>query len=164
MVAVWEYEARKKALNIKFILYGHTDAVTCLAASPAYNVIISGSRDSTAIIWDLSRGLFVRQLRGHAGPVAAVAVNDLTGDIATCAATWLHMWNINGDELASVNTCVGRADRMQQILCVAFSQIHEWDQNNVVMTGSTDGVTRVCFKLFLKVSISLSFIYFRCGQ
>ncbi|CAG9840042.1 unnamed protein product [Diabrotica balteata] len=88
VVTVWEYEARKKSLTIKHSLYGHTDAITCLAASPAYNVIISGSRDCTAIIWDLSRGVFVRQLRGHAGPVAAVAVNDLTGDIATCAATW----------------------------------------------------------------------------
>ncbi|XP_044762510.1 WD repeat and FYVE domain-containing protein 3 [Coccinella septempunctata] len=143
VITVWEYEARKKALNIKYNLYGHTDAVTCLAASPAYNVIISGSRDCTAIVWDLSRGMFVRQLRGHAGPIAAVAVNDLTGDIATCAATWLHIWTINGDEVASVNTCVGRADRMQQILCVAFSQTHEWDPMNVIMTGSTDGVTRM---------------------
>lgn len=82
-------------------------------------------------------------MQGHAGPVAAVAVNDLTGDIATCAATWLHVYSINGDELASVNTCVGRADRMQQILCVAFSQTHEWDHLNVIMTGSTDGVTRM---------------------
>lgn len=32
---------------------------------------------------------------------------------------------------------------MQQILCVAFSQTHEWDSQNVVMTGSTDGVVRV---------------------
>jgi WD40 repeat protein len=145
VVTIWEFEARKKSLNIKHNLYAHTDAVTCLAASPAYNVIVSGSRDCTAIIWDLSRGIFVRQLRGHAGPIAAVAVNDLTGDIATCAATWLHVWSINGDELASVNTCVGRADRMQQILCVAFSQTHEWDPLNVIMTGSTDGVTRVIF-------------------
>ncbi|XP_018577977.1 WD repeat and FYVE domain-containing protein 3 [Anoplophora glabripennis] len=143
VVTVWEYEARKKSLSIKHSLYAHTDAVTCLAASPAYNVIVSGSRDCTAIIWDLSRGVFVRQLRGHAGPIAAVAVNDLTGDIATCAATWLHVWSINGDELANVNTCVGRADRMQQILCVAFSQTHEWDHLNVIMTGSTDGVTRM---------------------
>lgn len=32
---------------------------------------------------------------------------------------------------------------MQQILCVAFSQTHEWDSQNVIMTGSTDGVARV---------------------
>jgi WD40 repeat protein len=141
IVTVWEYQ--RKVLKVKQALYGHTDAVTCLAASPAYNVIVSGSRDATAIVWDLSRLIFVRQLRGHAAPVAAVAVNELTGDIATCAGTWLHVWTINGDELASVNTCVGRADRMQQILCVAFSQAQEWDAQNVVMTGSTDGVVRM---------------------
>lgn len=76
--------------------------------------------------------------------------NMLQGDIATCAATWLHVWSINREELASVNTCVGRADRMQQILCVAFSQTHEWDSQNVIMTGSTDGVARVRYMfLFL---------------
>jgi WD40 repeat protein len=46
--------------------------------SPAYNVIVSGSRDATAIIWDLSRRIFVRQFQGHAAPVAAVAINELT--------------------------------------------------------------------------------------
>lgn len=75
-MTVWEYA--KRQLSIKQCLYGHTDAVTCLSSSPAYNVIVSGSRDGTAIIWDLSRCLFVRQLRGHAGPVAAVAINELT--------------------------------------------------------------------------------------
>lgn len=73
---MWEYS--HKQLVILQCLYGHSDAVTCLAASPAYNVIVSGSRDATAIMWDLSRRIFVRQLRGHAAPVAAVAVNDLT--------------------------------------------------------------------------------------
>lgn len=77
----------------------------------------------------------------------------LQGDIATCAATWLHVWSINGEELASVNTCVGRADRMQQILCVAFSQTHEWDSQNVIMTGSTDGVARVRYNLNLSKNI-----------
>ncbi|PNF28583.1 hypothetical protein B7P43_G09382 [Cryptotermes secundus] len=141
VVTVWEYA--HKQLSIKQCLYGHTDAVTCLTVSPVYNVIVSGCRDTTAIIWDLSRRIFVRQLQGHVAPVAAVAINELTGDIATCAGTWLHVWSINGVELASVNTCVGRADRMQQILCVAFSQTHEWDSQNVVMTGSTDGVVRM---------------------
>lgn len=145
VVTIWKFDANRKSLSVRHSLHGHTDAVTCLAASAAYNVIVSGSRDGTAIVWDMSRFTFVRQLRGHAGVVAAVAINELTGDIATCSATWLHVWSINGDALAMVNTCVGSADRMQQILCVAFSQIREWDQQNVVMTGSTDGVVRVSY-------------------
>ena len=78
------------------MLYGHTDAVTCLAASPDWSVAVSGSRDRTAIIWDLSRYCYVKHLAGHAGPVAAVTVNELTGDIVTCAGSWLYLWDING--------------------------------------------------------------------
>lgn len=70
------------------------------------------------------------------------SINDLTGDIATCSATWLHVWSANGDPLATVNTSIGSADRMQQILCVIFSTAREWDQQNVIITGSTDGVVR----------------------
>ncbi|KAH8413938.1 hypothetical protein KR009_000634 [Drosophila setifemur] len=143
VVTIWKFDASRKSLSVKHSLHGHTDAVTCLVACAAYNVIVSGSRDGTAIVWDMSRFSFVRQLRCHAGVVAAVAINELTGDIATCSATWMHIWSINGDALAMVNTCVGSADRMQQILCVAFSQMREWDQQNVIITGSTDGVVRV---------------------
>lgn len=154
VVTVWEFDARRKALTVKHSLHGHTDAVTCLAASPAYNVIVSGSRDGTAIVWDMSRFIFVRQLRDHVGLVAAVSINDLTGDIATCSATWLHVWSANGDPLAIVNTSIGSADRMQQILCVTFSVAREWDQQNVVITGSTDGVVRMWSMEYVQVPIS----------
>lgn len=143
VVTIWHFDARRKALVVKHSLHGHTDAVTTLAASLAYNVIVSGSKDGTAILWDMSRNTFVRQLGKHAGVVAAVAINELTGEIATCSGTWLHVWSINGDALAMVNTSVGSADRMQQILCVTFSAVREWDPQNVVITGSTDGVVRV---------------------
>lgn len=153
VVTVWEFDARRKALTVKHSLHGHTDAVTCLAASPAYNVIVSGSRDGTAIVWDMSRFTFVRQLRDHVGLVAAVSINDLTGDIATCSATWLHVWSTNGDALATVNTSIGSADRMQQILCVGFSSTREWDQQNVIITGSTDGVVRMWSMEYVQVPI-----------
>lgn len=70
------------------------------------------------------------------------SINDLTGEIATCSATYLHVWSTNGDPLATVNTSIGSADRMQQILCVTFSTAREWDVQNVIITGSTDGVVR----------------------
>lgn len=154
VVTVWEFDSRRKSLSVKHSLHGHTDAVTCLAASPAYNVIVSGSRDGTAIVWDMSRFMFVRQLREHVGLVAAVSINDLTGDIATCSATWLHVWSTNGDALATVNTSIGSADRMQQILCVAFSSTREWDQQNVIITGSTDGVVRMWSMEYVQVPIA----------
>ena len=81
VVCVWLYHKKLKQLHLKHSLYGHTDAVTCLAASPGWGIAVSGSRDQTAIIWDLSRLTYVKNLPGHAGPVAAVNINELTGDI-----------------------------------------------------------------------------------
>lgn len=78
VVTVWEFDSRRKTLIVKHSLHGHMDAVTCLAASSSYNIIVSGSRDGTAIIWDMSRYIFVRQLSGHMGLVACVSINDLT--------------------------------------------------------------------------------------
>lgn len=79
-MSVWEFgKGRdKNRLTLKESLFGHNEPVTCLAASSAYNVIISGSRDRTCILWDLSQLCFVRQLHGHVAPVAAVYINELT--------------------------------------------------------------------------------------
>ncbi|XP_064458168.1 WD repeat and FYVE domain-containing protein 3-like isoform X2 [Ornithodoros turicata] len=151
VVTVWHYD--KKKLTLKRNLHGHTEPVTCLAASRPYNIIVSGSRDYTCIVWDLSRLVIVRQLRGHSAPVAAVAINDLMGDIATCAGTSITLWTINGQEVASVNTATGRSDRLQQILCVAFSQLNEWDNQNVIMTGSSDGVVRMWSADYIQIPV-----------
>ncbi|KAK3895111.1 hypothetical protein Pcinc_001157 [Petrolisthes cinctipes] len=137
------YEIIKRQLVQKKCLYGHSDAITCLAASSGYGLLVSGSRDRSAIIWDLARLTYVRQLVPHQAPVAALAINEQTGDIATCAGTWLHVWSINGVAVASVNTALGAHSPLQQILCVSFSTMYEWDQGNVIMTGSSDGVVRM---------------------
>lgn len=80
VVNVWEFGKgrHRRRLTLKKSLIGHSEAVTCLTASAAYNIIVSGSRDRSCIIWDLNELVFVRQLRGHAAPVAAVAINELT--------------------------------------------------------------------------------------
>ncbi|KOB73312.1 Uncharacterized protein OBRU01_10878, partial [Operophtera brumata] len=127
VVTVWQYWARRRRLAVKVCLYGHEEAVTCLAASPAYNLVVSGGRDGQLIVWDVERGAFVRQLvparlASPQPPVSALAIDDLT-------------------LLGAVDTAGGR-ERTQQVLCVAFSQTREWDPLNVIMTGSTDGVVR----------------------
>ena len=145
VVCVWVYHKKLKQLHLQHSLYGHTDAVTCLAANTSWGIAVSGSRDKTAIIWDLSRLSYIKNLPGHAGPVAAVNINELTGDIVTCAGSWLYLWDVNGNSLARVNTAppAGRDKVTSQILCVAQSQSHEWDRQNVIITGSSDGVVRM---------------------
>ncbi|CAG4982102.1 unnamed protein product [Parnassius apollo] len=147
VVTVWQYWARRRRLAVKVCLYGHEEAVTCLAASPAYNLVVSGSRDGQAIVWDVERGTFVRQLLpphclAPPPPISALAIDDLTGDIATCCGSWVHAWSINGELLGGADSANGR-ERAHQLLCVAFSQAREWDPLNVIVTGSSDGVVRM---------------------
>lgn len=62
------------------------------------------------------------------------------GDIVSCAGTYIHVWSINGNPIASANTFTGRS---QQILCCCVSEMNEWDTQNVIITGHSDGVVRV---------------------
>ena len=152
VVSVYEYHKKMKQLMLKTVLYGHTDAVTCLVASPEWNIAVSGSRDRTGIIWDLSRYSYVRQLPGHIGPVSAVTVNELTGEIVTSSGSWLYLWDINGKLQASVNTAPSPVKIPSQILCICCSQYNEWDRENVIMTGSSDGVVRMWSIDYLEVA------------
>lgn len=59
-------------------LYGHTQAVTCLAASVTYSVFVSGSDDRTCIIWDLNQLTYINQLPAHRASLSSVAINNST--------------------------------------------------------------------------------------
>ncbi|CAO2639174.1 WD repeat and FYVE domain-containing protein 3 [Lemmus lemmus] len=151
VVCVWEMGTSKekaKPLTLKQALLGHTDTVTCATASLAYHIIVSGSRDRTCIIWDLNRLSFLTQLRGHRAPVSALCINELTGDIVSCAGTYIHVWSINGNPIVSVNTFTGRS---QHIVCCCVSEMNEWDTQNVIVTGHSDGVVRFWRMEFLQV-------------
>lgn len=65
-------------LRLRKSLYGHMDAISTLAVCVVYGFFVSGSRDGTCIVWDLSSLLLIRQLRPHSGPVSAIAVNEST--------------------------------------------------------------------------------------
>lgn len=108
---------------------------------------MSGSKDCSCIVWDLARLSFVRQLVPHSSPIDAVGVNELTGDIATCSSSWLHLWSVNGELIGRMDTAgVGGGSGggvNHGILCVGFSILNEWDSDNVVMTGSMDGIVRM---------------------
>lgn len=69
------------------------------------------------------------------------------GDIVSCAGTYIHVWSINGSPIASANTFTGRS---QLILCVCVSEMNEWDTQNVIVTGHSDGVVRVTMIILIK--------------
>ncbi|KJH49519.1 Beige/BEACH domain protein [Dictyocaulus viviparus] len=144
-VSVWTLHKKPVSLKRRKLLDGHSDAVTCLVVCSAHAFVVSASRDCSVILWHQSELYLIRQLPLHPSPVSAVAINDTTGDIATSCATLLHLWSINGDLLAVVNTCDSNLimDPSQMILCITFSTMNEWDSDNVVVCGTSDGVVKI---------------------
>lgn len=126
-------------------LYGHSSATAALAVSRAFSVIVSGSDDSSAIVWDLNSLTYIRTL-WTSGPVAAVAICQSSGDIATVsrsggAATVLSLWSINGAPVAAV-ACpspvtsleFSAQDDMASVLSVGF-------ENGTLGVYSTEDLT-----------------------
>uniref|UniRef100_A0A8B9NYW3 WDFY family member 4 n=1 Tax=Apteryx owenii TaxID=8824 RepID=A0A8B9NYW3_APTOW len=143
VVCVWELSLVKdkvKRLNLRQALYGHTQTVTCLAASVTYSIIVSGSDDKTCIIWDLNQLTYITQLPAHGASLSAVAINDSMGDIVSCAGSSLCLWTVNGQPLVSINTACNPESR---IVCCCFAEVMDWDTRSIIITGSTDGVVRV---------------------
>ncbi|XP_059215445.1 WD repeat- and FYVE domain-containing protein 4 [Centropristis striata] len=143
VVCVWDVAINKDKLThmkLRQPLYGHTDSVTCLAVSEVHSMIVSGSRDLTCILWDMEELSYVTQLTGHPTSISALAINELTGEIASCAGPLLYLWTMKGQLLACTDTsCRPQPD----VLCVSFTQRHEWDAKNVIVTGCADGVIRI---------------------
>lgn len=64
----------------------------------------------------------------------------LQGAIISCAGSYLYLWTVNGQLLASVNTTCSPESR---IVCCCFAEVMDWDTRSIIITGSTDGVVRV---------------------
>ena len=72
---------------------GHTSAVRSACFSPDGQLVLTGSWDKTAILWDASSGRIVRALTGHSEGVRSVCFSPdgrlaLTGSADKTAILW----------------------------------------------------------------------------
>ncbi|KAJ7324483.1 hypothetical protein JRQ81_017503, partial [Phrynocephalus forsythii] len=143
VICVWELSTPKDGatyLCLKKPLYGHTQPVTCLAASTSYSILVSGSADRSCIIWDLNHLTHITQLPAHEACLSAVAINDSTGDVASCAGPVLYLWNVNGQPLARVSFAASPGVIFS---CCCFTEVIDWDVNSLIITGDTAGGVQV---------------------
>ncbi|WFD34822.1 beige protein-like 1 [Malassezia cuniculi] len=82
------------------VLTRHTDAVLSAAISTTWGIIVTGSADNTAVVWDLNRRRAVHILRGFDDNVHLVAVDEGAGWIATACNTDVWVWSVNGRLIA----------------------------------------------------------------
>eukprot|EP01114_Cavostelium_apophysatum_P014246 TRINITY_DN3646_c0_g1_i2.p1 TRINITY_DN3646_c0_g1~~TRINITY_DN3646_c0_g1_i2.p1 ORF type:complete len:2996 (+),score=922.89 TRINITY_DN3646_c0_g1_i2:247-9234(+) len=140
VVKIWKrsrnVRTRTEHLHLHSVLYGHSAAITCVCLSLEWSIIVSGSKDSTCIVWDLNRLSYVRSLFDHEGTVTCAAISPNTGNIVTVATTkkgsTIRLWSVNGDLLASNPL----PDKVQ---CVKFTKGTEGVVRNLVIAGQENG-------------------------
>ncbi|KAG0304181.1 hypothetical protein BGZ98_005820 [Dissophora globulifera] len=146
VVCIWRIvHSRSYELKLMKCLRGHRETVNTVAISVAYSIIVSGSEDKSCIVWDLNRLEYVRQLGKHEDGVRVVAINDATGDIATCSGPVLRLWTVNGDLiLQKYTTQIG-----DPILgCIFYAgRTGEWVSRELVFTSHRRGTIKVWEKV-----------------
>ncbi len=72
----------------------HEASVLCLAVGADGKTLVTGSKDKTAQIWDLTQMLPIGQPLKHANRVDAVAVSPANNLFATVCMTTVHLWRL----------------------------------------------------------------------
>ncbi|EKM53226.1 uncharacterized protein PHACADRAFT_210920 [Phanerochaete carnosa HHB-10118-sp] len=129
-------------VNLTHIMRGHSAPVSCIAASRAWSLVVSGSRDGSAGLWDLNRGIHVRSIWHGEGPAHAVhlaAIQESLGYIATCSQEklWLHTINARPIAMLDLRDIPG-SPIYPPIASMAFHE-REFSKLPVLATGSPDG-------------------------
>lgn len=134
-----------ETLVLRGVLKGHNGWVTCIANLPSQKEgvkrIISGSRDKTLIIWEITNtgdvsdhGLPVRSLVGHSHFVQDVAIS--SDGLYALSASWdttLRLWDISTGE--TTRRFIGHT---KDVLSVDFSA-----SNTKIVSASRDKTIRL---------------------
>ncbi|KAK0199746.1 beach-domain-containing protein [Desarmillaria ectypa] len=126
-------------LSLSHIMRIHTDIVICVATSRSRSLIVSGSRDGSAALWDLNRGTYVRSIwhstsDEEQNPVHLVSINESTGYVATCSKTKLGLHTINA-------RCIAVLDLTRSSMSITSMAFHEREYSylGILATGGSDG-------------------------
>lgn len=69
----------------------HQGGISCLQFCEAQNILITGSHDKTAVVWDLETGHVLRTLKGHARSIRTLQFDDtklVTGSLDHTLRIW----------------------------------------------------------------------------
>ena len=99
---------------MKALLKGHTNVVMGLAFSPDGKTLISGSGDSTAILWDVETKTLRRRLEGHRDYIYAVGFTpDGARAVTGSYDTTLRLWSVADGAL--LKEMKGHGDKVRSL-------------------------------------------------
>jgi WD40 repeat protein/uncharacterized caspase-like protein len=117
------------------VLRGHANSVNALAFSPDGRLLLSGSSDKTAVIWDIAANSQLHVLKGrHARYVSAVAFSS-GGSIAVTAAAdgLIQFWRVSDGH--PIGAAFGHATGVTALATSA--------EAGLIASGSAEGEIRI---------------------
>ncbi|KAF7329558.1 hypothetical protein MKEN_00218700 [Mycena kentingensis (nom. inval.)] len=149
-------------LGLSHIMRIHTHDVVAVTASRPWAIALSGSKDGSAAIWDLNRGIYIRSIwhgePGEQSAVNLVAINESTvrclpllvyyggltlsleGYIATCSREKLCLHTINGRPMATLDlTKSSPSEGIPPLVTSLAFHEREYSPLGVIATGGSDG-------------------------
>ncbi|KAG3038458.1 BEACH domain-containing protein [Phytophthora cactorum] len=131
----------------------HQHRITALQASRAYSVLVSGCAGGVAVLWDLNRRRFIRQLppicgqdSGRVHGITTICINEVTGDIVVAAGSTFGVYNINGvlrvrldDSVVVFQDPSALSPVFITSMAVNPGEACEWSAEKHVVTGHADG-------------------------
>jgi len=120
--------------EIKHMLIGHSDSILSLSFSQNNKLLISGSFDNNAHIWDITTGKTIHTLKGHTKPINAVAFSpDNQFAVTGSKDHSLKLWQVsNGAFQAKLE------GHEKEVLSVTFTADGQY-----ILSGSNDKTIRL---------------------
>ncbi|KAH9975416.1 beach-domain-containing protein [Lactifluus volemus] len=135
------YSSGTSAMSISLLnmMRVHRDSILCVAASRPWSIIVSGSKDGSAALWDLNRAVYMRSIwHGEVG-VHLATINESTGYIATCSRQKLCLHTINARPIATIDLNFSAHPYVPPtITSLAFHE-RDYSRLGILATGSPDG-------------------------
>jgi predicted NACHT family NTPase len=112
----------------------HSDIINGVALSPDGRYVLTGSRDKTAKLWDVTTGKEIRTFSGHSDSINSVAFSPDGEYVITAGWDKLaQLWEVNTGK--EIRTLSGHSDSIRS---VAFSR-----DGKYILTGSSDQTAKL---------------------
>ncbi|KAF3933653.1 hypothetical protein ABW20_dc0101023 [Dactylellina cionopaga] len=156
-VAIWKMENLKTFdIHPTACLQGHSAAVTHLAVSRSFNLLVTGDSAGVILVWDLSRRTYIRKLPKHTS-IQCLTLNDVTGDILISGPSEITLYTLNGDLVLqkSIEEVVP-----DQIISTAFYEgvSNEWLERELIFTGHRRGIVNIWSKQIVNGKFDLTLV------
>ncbi|OAD76193.1 hypothetical protein PHYBLDRAFT_97664, partial [Phycomyces blakesleeanus NRRL 1555(-)] len=127
---VVERHWRKNQKTHRIIKGGHGKGITCLQFCESLNLVMTGSHDKTAVVWDLETGEKLRTLNGHVRSVSSLQFD--TSKLVTGSMDHtLRVWNYRTGQC--IRVLQGHTDGV----------VHINFDSRILASGSADATIKI---------------------